>query len=143
MIKFFTNQLRNFSINNKYKNYSSILDFGSGNGAFILYLIYKFNLKNNYSIELSKKLLLSQKKIIKKTKFICINNNYNTLFFKQISDNIVDLNVIGGEPTLIPEFYELFEFCEEQNTNIFLSRLFIGFFFGGFDRFLDCYGKLG
>ena len=93
MIKFFTNQLRDFSINNKFKNYSSILDFGSGNGAFILYLIYKFNLKNNYSIELSKKLLLSQKKIIKKTKFIHINNNSNTFFFKQISDNIVDISI--------------------------------------------------
>ena len=44
------------------------------------------------------------------------NKNLKYKLFKHISDNIVDLNVIGGEPTLIPEFYELFEFCEEQNT---------------------------
>ncbi len=44
------------------------------------------------------------------------NKNLKYKLFKHISDNIVALNVIGGEPTLIPEFYELFEFCEEQNT---------------------------
>jgi len=36
--------------------------------------------------------------------------------FEHISRNIKNLVVIGGEPTLIPEFYELFEYCEQQGT---------------------------
>ena len=36
--------------------------------------------------------------------------------FEHISKNIKQLNVIGGEPTLIPEFYELFEYCDQQGT---------------------------
>ena len=36
--------------------------------------------------------------------------------FEHISNNITNLNVIGGEPTLIPEFYELFDYCDDQGT---------------------------
>lgn len=36
--------------------------------------------------------------------------------FQYINDNITQLTVIGGEPTLIPEFYELFEYCDSQGT---------------------------
>jgi hypothetical protein len=36
--------------------------------------------------------------------------------FEHISRNITELCVIGGEPTLIPEFYELFEYCDQQGT---------------------------
>lgn len=36
--------------------------------------------------------------------------------FEHISKNIKELNVIGGEPTLIPEFYELFEYCDQRGT---------------------------
>ena len=36
--------------------------------------------------------------------------------FEYISKNINVLSVIGGEPTLIPEFYELFDYCDKQNT---------------------------
>ena len=36
--------------------------------------------------------------------------------FEHISKNIIQLVVIGGEPTLIPEFYELFEYCERKGT---------------------------
>ena len=36
--------------------------------------------------------------------------------FEHISRNITQLCVIGGEPTLIPEFYELFEYCDKQGT---------------------------
>ena len=36
--------------------------------------------------------------------------------FEHISQNITQLVVIGGEPTLIPEFYELFEYCDNQGT---------------------------
>ena len=33
-----------------------------------------------------------------------------------VSKNITHLVVIGGEPTIIPEFHELFDYCDEQNT---------------------------
>ena len=36
--------------------------------------------------------------------------------FKEISDYIEDIQIIGGEPTVIPEFWQLFEFLKEQNT---------------------------
>ena len=36
--------------------------------------------------------------------------------FDHISKNIESLVVIGGEPTLIPEFYEMFEHCDQQGT---------------------------
>ncbi len=44
------------------------------------------------------------------------NKEFKLKMFEHISQNIVSLNVIGGEPTLIPEFYEMFEYCERQNT---------------------------
>jgi len=36
--------------------------------------------------------------------------------FEKISSSIKKINFIGGEPTIIPEFYELLEFCKEKNT---------------------------
>ena len=33
-----------------------------------------------------------------------------------VSKNINQLVVIGGEPTVIPEFYELFDYCDAQDT---------------------------
>jgi len=44
------------------------------------------------------------------------NNEFKLKMFEHISKNIQQLNVIGGEPTLIPEFYELFEYCDQQDT---------------------------
>ena len=44
------------------------------------------------------------------------NKEFKLQTFEHISQNITDLNVIGGEPTLIPEFYEMFEYCDKQNT---------------------------
>ena len=44
------------------------------------------------------------------------NKNLKYKIFSHISKNITHLNVIGGEPTLIPEFYELFEYCDQQGT---------------------------
>ena len=44
------------------------------------------------------------------------NNKLKKKMFEHISENIVNLCVIGGEPTLIPEFYELFEYCDQQGT---------------------------
>jgi len=36
--------------------------------------------------------------------------------FNYVSDNVSDLNVVGGEPTAIKEFYELLEFCFQKDT---------------------------
>jgi len=44
------------------------------------------------------------------------NKETKLKIFKHISENIKHLNVIGGEPTLIPEFYELFDYCDQQGT---------------------------
>ena len=44
------------------------------------------------------------------------NKEFKLQMFEHISQNITNLNVIGGEPTLIPEFYEMFEYCDKQNT---------------------------
>lgn len=44
------------------------------------------------------------------------NKEFKLKMFEHISNHISDLNVIGGEPTLIPEFYELFEYCDKQQT---------------------------
>ena len=44
------------------------------------------------------------------------NKELKTQIFKHISENIKQLCVIGGEPTLIPEFYELFEYCDQHDT---------------------------
>ena len=35
---------------------------------------------------------------------------------KYVSDHIERLTIIGGEPTIIPEFYELLDYCSKQNT---------------------------
>lgn len=86
MLNFFLKEIKFF----KKENISNILDFGSGNGAFLFYLINTFKLKNNYSVELSKTLLSLQKKIIFDAKFLNINNN-NKSELKNIKKNTVDV----------------------------------------------------
>ena len=44
------------------------------------------------------------------------NEEFKSKMFDHISKNITQLNVVGGEPTLIPEFYEMFEYCDKQGT---------------------------
>ena len=44
------------------------------------------------------------------------NDKLKKKMFEHISENIAVLCVIGGEPTLIPEFYELFEYCDQHGT---------------------------
>jgi len=55
--------------NLKLKKHTSILDFGSGNGAFLNFFVKKYSLKNNLSLEVSSPLINFQKTFIKKTKF--------------------------------------------------------------------------
>ena len=90
IINVFKKQIFSFAKQNKNV---SMLDFGSGNGAFLLYFINKFNFKKNYSIELSKKLISIQKKILKDTKFIYVKDNIKTSFFKKIKNNSVDITI--------------------------------------------------
>jgi hypothetical protein len=33
-----------------------------------------------------------------------------------ISKNITELSILGGEPTIIPEFWNIFDYCEKQGT---------------------------
>ena len=44
------------------------------------------------------------------------NTKIKNKLFEYISRNITDLVVIGGEPTVIPEFWELFEYLEQKDT---------------------------
>ena len=44
------------------------------------------------------------------------NTEFKLKTFEHISKNIEMLTIIGGEPTLIPEFYELLEYCDKQGT---------------------------
>jgi organic radical activating enzyme len=44
------------------------------------------------------------------------NEKNKNKLFEYVSRNIIDLVVIGGEPTVIPEFWELFEYLEQKDT---------------------------
>lgn len=44
------------------------------------------------------------------------NEKIKKSIFEHVSKNVRDLTVIGGEPTIIKEFYELLEYCSVQNT---------------------------
>tara|TARA_Y100000591_G_C21837363_1_gene703384 strand:+ start:880 stop:1629 length:750 start_codon:yes stop_codon:yes gene_type:complete len=93
--KKFTNIIK-FQISNLMikKNYS-ILDFGSGNGAFLYYFKNKFNLKNNYSFEVSRPLLNFQKKILKETFFIQTHYKHNNSL-RDLKDNMVDYSICNS-----------------------------------------------
>ena len=66
-----------------------MLDFGSGNGAMLYFFIKKYNLKNNYSFEISLPLLNLQKKFIKKTYFFRTHHAKINLY-KKFQYNLVD-----------------------------------------------------
>ena len=44
------------------------------------------------------------------------NPKIKNKLFEYVSKNIRKLTVIGGEPTVIPEFWELFEYLEQRDT---------------------------
>jgi len=44
------------------------------------------------------------------------NEKIKKSIFSFVSDNIEYLNIIGGEPTIIKEFYELLEYCYNKKT---------------------------
>ena len=44
------------------------------------------------------------------------NDRIKKSIFEHVSNNVEQLVVIGGEPTIIKEFYELLEYCHKENT---------------------------
>jgi len=44
------------------------------------------------------------------------NDRIKKSIFEHVSNNVEQLVVIGGEPTIIKEFYELLEYCYKENT---------------------------
>lgn len=44
------------------------------------------------------------------------NEKIKKSIFSFVSEHVEDLNIIGGEPTVIKEFYELLEFCYNAKT---------------------------
>ena len=44
------------------------------------------------------------------------NNKTKNKLIKFVNDHIKTLTVIGGEPSIIPEFYELLDYCGDNNT---------------------------
>jgi hypothetical protein len=81
-----------------------LLDMGDADPNFLLWVKEQGAVVNNWSNELGKK-----EQWFKNTKV-------KEKIFEHISCNIKHLEIIGGEPTLIPEFYELFEYCDRQGT---------------------------
>ena len=91
------------------QNYSNqvgkeLLEIGQEDKNFIEWVIKESGNVNNWTNNLSVEYSWFQNT---KTK-----NKLNDF----ISKNIETLTVIGGEPTIIPEFYDLFEYCEKQDT---------------------------
>jgi cyclopropane fatty-acyl-phospholipid synthase-like methyltransferase len=75
------------------KKKNSMLDFGSGNGAFLNYFIAKYNLKNNFSFEISLPLINFQKKIINRTNFYQTHHSNLKVFEKINNQTIVDYSI--------------------------------------------------
>jgi ubiquinone/menaquinone biosynthesis C-methylase UbiE len=103
------------------KKSSSLLDYGSGNGAFLFALTNYFSLKKNISIEINKFFITFQKKYIKNTKFYI---GCNEKILKKIKSNSVD-NVICNSvfqyfPTEKIAQNILLEFVRISKKNIFL-----------------------
>lgn len=44
------------------------------------------------------------------------NDKIKKSIFENVSKHVEDLTVIGGEPTIIKEFYELLDYCNSNNT---------------------------
>ena len=90
------------------KKNNSLLDFGSGNGAFLLHFQKKLKIKNNISLDISKPLITFQKKILKNTKYFT-TNPWNTNFFKRIKSQSCDLSISYS----VFQYFYSEEYCEK------------------------------
>lgn len=75
------------------KKNDNFLDFGSGNGAFLLH--FQKKVKKIYSIEISKPLIKIQKKNLGRVSLIYANP-YNVKFFKKLGDNEIDVTIANS-----------------------------------------------
>jgi|TARA_B110000211_G_C14032017_1_gene532605 ubiquinone/menaquinone biosynthesis C-methylase UbiE len=89
-----------------FENGEKILDFGSGNGSFLLY--FQKKAKKMYSIDISKPLLNIQKKYLKNTVFIPANPN-NINFFKKIKNNEIDVTI----STSVFQCFDSEQYCKQ------------------------------
>ena len=78
--------IKNINLSKK----KNLLDFGSGNGAFLKF--FQKKVRKAYSMEISKNFINFQKKILHNTDFI-LTNPYNVNFFKKIKDNEIDITI--------------------------------------------------
>ena len=81
-----------------------LADMGKNDPDFLLWVKEQGAVVNNWTNELGKKEEWYKNETTKKE------------LFEHISKNVTELSIIGGEPTLIPEFYELFEKCYSDDT---------------------------
>lgn len=81
-----------------------LAEMGKTDPDFLLWVKEQGAVVNNWTNELGKKEEWYKNKETKKE------------LFDHISKNVTELSIIGGEPTLIPEFYELFEQCDRDGT---------------------------
>jgi MoaA/NifB/PqqE/SkfB family radical SAM enzyme len=91
------------------QNYSNqvgkeLLTMGEKDKDFLQWVIKESGNVNNWTNNLSVEYQWYQ------------NPNTKKKLFEHVNNNIELLTVIGGEPTVIPEFYELLEYCYEKNT---------------------------
>jgi ubiquinone/menaquinone biosynthesis C-methylase UbiE len=101
----------------------SLLDFGSGNGGILYYLIKKFNLKDCYSVEISNNFLNFQKKYITNSKFIKINfTSFKNL--KKIKPNSINLTMLNS----VSQYFYSNAYCLKvlnELMRVTSNRLFI------------------
>jgi len=91
------------------QNYSNqvgkeLLEIGNSDPEFLQWVIKQSGNVNNWTNNLS-------------VEYTWFENEKNKKKLNDFVDkNISQLTVIGGEPTIIPEFYELFEHCDKNGT---------------------------
>jgi MoaA/NifB/PqqE/SkfB family radical SAM enzyme len=91
------------------QNYSNqvgkeLLEIGNSDPEFLQWVIKQSGNVNNWTNNLS-------------VEYTWFENEKNKKKLNDfINKNISQLTVIGGEPTIIPEFYELFEHCDKNGT---------------------------
>lgn len=91
------------------QNYSNqvgkeLLEIGNSDPEFLQWVIKQSGNVNNWTNNLS-------------VEYKWFENEKNKKKLNDfINKNISQLTVIGGEPTIIPEFYELFEHCDKNGT---------------------------
>ena len=99
------------------------MDFGSGNGGILYYLIKKHHLKECYSVEISKNFLNFQKKYILNSKFIKIKfSSIHNL--RKIKANSVNLTMLNS----VTQYFYSNDYCLKvlnRLINITSKRLFI------------------